>query len=238
MENCTKILDWDSNFFCKKVAKIDINVWDEDYLNSHLATYKALDFDLVYIFLSGEIFLPKSIQSLYNCHLVDCKMIYNTFIEKTEYNLSPSIVDYKGDASVLYDLALQAGVDSRYKSDPYFERDDFERLYKAWIDNSVQRAIADKIFVFQEQKSIHGFVTVKIRDNESSIGLIATDVRCRGAGIGSMLLSVVKKYAGDSNASCLNVATQKENTGACSFYEKNGFYLESQMNVYHAWLKK
>ena len=237
MDNFTEVLDWDTNFFGRKIAKVVVCDSDERYVEEKLSQYKALDFDLVYIFLPGDFVLSEILCSSYNCRLVDCKLIYNTYVEE-EYEVSPQVVEYKGEALPLYDLGLQSGIHSRYRMDPYFAEDDFQRLYKRWIDNSVQYLIADKIFVFDGGQGIKGFVTVKIQDEDASIGLIATDSKQRGRGVGSQLLAAVKKYVKDIGGRHLSVATQKGNGLACSFYEKNGFSLKSETNIYHAWLMK
>lgn len=237
LSNFTEQLDWDSEFFGRKIAKIVLCNSDERYVEEKLAAYRSLDFDLVYIYLTAPTILSRSLCVSYNCKLVDCKMIYGIRVgEKCE--TSPSVVEYKGDPSQLYKLAFQSGVQSRYRTDTAFKEDDFKRLYRTWVDNSVEHLIADKVFVFNGEEDISGFVTVRIHADDSSIGLIATDSQQRGRGIGSALVSAVKMYVKDVQAVNLTVATQKENTLACSFYEKNGFSLQSETNIYHAWLKK
>lgn len=237
MDNFAEILDWDSCFFGKRIAKITINDPDEIYIEEKLREYKSLDFDLVYVFLKGETKLPDRLCSLYHCKLVDCKVIYQADV-KGEYEVSPFITDYQGEPSGLYELALQSGVDSRYRLDDSFSESDFEKLYKTWVDNSVSGLLADKVFIYkQQEQTIEGFVTVKIRKGEASIGLIATDAPHRGKGIGSQLLSVVKQYAKNASVSTVSVATQKQNASACAFYEKNGFILKNETTIYHAWLK-
>lgn len=236
-DNFTEILDWDTHFFGRKIAKIVVGGPDEGYVEEKLQEYKLLDFDLVYVFLPGSVKLSDRLCTSYHCKLVDCKMVYRAAIGG-EYEVAPSIMEFQGEASELYTLGLQAGRDSRYRMDDYFAPDDFEKLYKTWIDNSVAGPMADKIFVFKEQlHHIEGFVTVKMQGDEAFIGLIAIEARQRGKGIGSRLIAAAKRYVKDSRITSLYVATQKQNVPACTFYERNGFILKSETNIYHAWLK-
>lgn len=234
-ENTTTILEWDSNFFKRKIASISIYTWDETFLDNTLQRYKKENFSLVYLFLQNGIQLPDIYFHKYKCNLVDKKRIY-TFnsIEKKE--LPPNIILYKGDACALYDLAIQAGVDSRYHTDPDFPQTDFERLYKAWIDNSLKGIMADYVLVYRMSKGeLGGLITLKKRKKYLSIGLVATDLAYRRSGIGSALMNAAKQYAYINNL-FLEVVTQADNIPACSFYEKHGFGIQSQSMVYHIWL--
>ena len=54
-------------------------------------------------------------------------------------------------------------------------------------------------------------------------------------GIGKALMNAAKHYA-YVNRLGLEVTTQADNVPACSFYENNGFVMQSQTTVYHIWL--
>lgn len=235
-DNDVSELKWDSEFFKKKIVSISMNSWDDSFLNNTLQQLKDERFQLVYLFLKEGISLPNAYFVKYKCNCVDKKRIYvlNSFPNK---DVSPNIFLYKGDSSVLYDLAIQAGVNSRFHVDPDFPDKDFERLYKTWIDKSLNGVMADYVLVYRiPGGSICGFITLKKKnDGYLSIGLIATNAIYRRSGIGSALIDAAKHYA-YKDGLFLEVATQAENLPACSFYEKNGFEKLSQSTIYHIWL--
>lgn len=242
--NTSKTLDWDSDFFGLKIGAINLDCFDGEFLTQELNHFRSNDYDLVYIFVHNpQINLSTEIMSSYNCILVDTKIIYHFRINEVR-KFSPdlethyTISEYNGGAQELYDLAIQSGVYSRYKLDPNFLDDDFERLYYKWIDNSVEFIIADKIFVFKDGALTCGFVTVKKQDNVIVIGLLATDIKYRGRGIAKSLIEAVIKYAISNNGDQIEVATQKNNIQACSLYEKIGMTVYSETRIYHSWLKK
>lgn len=234
-DNNVSELKWDSEFFNRKIASISMNFWDDSFLNNTLQQLKDKHFQLVYLFLKEGISLPNAYLIRYRCNCVDRKRIYVLNEFKNE-GVSPNVVLYKDDASALYDLAVQSGVNSRFHVDPDFPNEDFERLYRAWADNSLSGTIADYVLVYRMPGgNICGFITLKKDGGYLSIGLIATNAIYRRSGIGSALMDAAKHYAYKEGL-LLEVATQADNLPACSFYEKSGFKKLSQSTVYHIWL--
>lgn len=241
MANFTEILDWDSNFFSLKIASVVIDSADPEFLDNIISEYKTLNFDLIYLFIKGEVIIPNVLLSRHNSILVDIKQIYEIdLVENIRLDSkSTQIKEFRGKPSELYNLAFQSGVRSRYKLDRNFSNTDFQNLYKIWVKNSLNHTIADKVIVYEEDSRILGFITLQIEENNSvAIGLIATDYTYRSKGIGSVLINYAKYFTIEQGLHILNVATQKENLAACSFYKKQGMSLKSETYIYHIWLKK
>lgn len=233
--NNVSVLKWDSEFFKKRIASISMDSWDDAFLDKNLKRLKEEKIQLAYLFLPEGITLPDVYFIRYKCNLVDRKRVY-AFCRLQEKEVPSNVALYNGTAFALYDLAIQAGVDSRYHVDPDFPKEDFERLYKAWIDNSLSGVMADYVLVYRMPSgNIGGFITLKKKGGILSIGLVATDMAYRRSGIGCALMDAAKHYA-CMNGIFLEVATQADNLPACSFYEKNGFEKQSQSTVYHIWL--
>ena len=239
MMNTTQILNWDSNFFNKKIASVNISKYDEKYIVEKLDFYKTKDFDLIYLFVNDKE-LSSTIINSYNCKLVDTRVVYSLeTLDNTQLNDYINVQNFVGNSSELYELGIQTGQESRYKMDNDFPSDDFKRLYKTWIDNSCNGKLADNISVYKNEDDILGYITLKKKGNVMSLILIATDETYRGKGIGKNLLLFAKKYSQDNSCVRLDVVTQKHNKVACHFYESRGMFLNpSQTNIYHVWLKK
>lgn len=237
MRNFCEILEWDSSFFSMKIASISIWEWDADFLSRSLDEYKKEGIDLVYLFVYEETDKVDTVLSGYHSRLVDCKRVY--VCENVEKRrLDSNVFQYRGNASALYDLGIQAGINSRYKIDPDFPKIEFERLYKTWIDESIKGNMADYVFVYKNNSGFPvGLITLKKKKNCISIGLVASDQSFRRRGIGTALMDSAK-YSAYVERLSLEVVTQAHNLAACSFYEKEAFIQKSQFAVYHIWLKK
>lgn len=227
-------LEWDSNFFNKEIAFIEARNGTETQIRQELE--RMSHFDLIYLYSYNPVDL-----SGYDAILVDRKRSY--ILENPKYKeINTICIQYEGHPSELYDLALQAGEHSRYKIDNHFTNEEFESLYKTWIDNSINAGFADSVLITVEPSSnpinnkITGFITAKIKGDkqEISIGLFATDKLYRGKGIGSALIQKIINIAAKKGLK-VEVTTQADNHIACDFYYKRGFKLVKEEYVYHVW---
>jgi dTDP-4-amino-4,6-dideoxy-D-galactose acyltransferase len=137
----------------------------------------------------------------------------------------------------LYNLAYESGKHSRFLLDKNFKECQFKELYKKWIDNSLNKQFADKIFYTKEADKITGFVSIKNQETYATIGLIAVESTQQGKGIGQKLLQKAAQYCIENNIFELRIPTQKENQQACSFYKKNGYNIFEETIIKHYWRK-
>lgn len=234
-------LDWDSDFFHKKIGRIDYDYHQENILLTLLNESLNLDYELVYLFCPQDIFIPDNILNKYSGKLVDRKVLYTK--EVTENNC-PSISFRDTNINIVrYDdgilcpeleqLTYLSGKYSRFRNSDYFSEDDFQKLYKTWMVKSINGEIADSVYVVKEKSEIMGMITLKHKMNRSEIGLISVSESAQGKHYGSNLISTCVKDVILKENGWLDVPTQMENKTACKFYEKQGFYIKSITNIYH-----
>jgi len=177
-----KNLEWDSDFFGYPVGLKIINSIDEFHLNPLLEELKK--FKLIYIF--SDVELPKNSKLNHVDTKVDFyKSLENDFevLETEEFDLK--IHSYEE----LLDLAFLSGNLSRFKVDSNFSNNEFEKLYKEWVNNSINKKIAFKTFVKTVQKKVVGFITLGEKDADTAkIGLIAVNEMFQGKRIASKLI--------------------------------------------------
>ena len=235
MINSSGILEWDSAFFQKKIAYIEYSntkkKQDIKEIKAEIDRLQQIESECIYLFSCDQLNLDE-----YNAYLVDIKRTYilndPVYIEtKDSLNIVKPV--YKGDFSDLYGLAIQSGEYSRFKIDPNFSEADFIRLYHKWIENSVDAGFADYVIVAIDNAPI-GLITAKKKDDRIIIGLLATDSKYRGQGIGTRLIQEIKNEA-YKNSLKLEVVTQADNKIACDFYEKMGFRKANDTYIYHIW---
>lgn len=215
-----QFLEWDSNFFGYKIGKLELNtneptLSEEDGLE---------DYDLVYIFSQEPIETTAP--------LLDVKLVFSM---TTEIVAFPStVIEYDPltqSYTELETLAYISGHDSRFLKDPFFGEVAFKKLYKRWIDNSINDPETIVLIYFTDD-TIEGFVTfTKQYDDKASIGLIAVSPNTQGMGIGKKLLNAVEAYLGSGIK--LSVSTQETNIRACKFYTSYGFNQTEKHFIYH-----
>ena len=236
-------LHWDSKFFGFPVGRLDIFDYDDLAANFEPNIYNG--YKLIYIFdhlCDPFIAQTAKLNNIFNnqaqIKLVDEKAIFKMQITDISFSALDDIVlfvDNKKDRENVYELALLSGNYSRYRIDSNISKNDFERLYKIWIDNSISKSIADVLFIYRCNDDIVGFVTIGVAGNTGKIGLISVDPNYQGRSIGRKLVECCKLYCFDRSMEYLEVQTQYQNKAAVKFYTKCGFETDKLINIYHAW---
>lgn len=227
-------LNWDSDFFGLRIARVNIQSQDCRLRLYDKKKELKQQYDLIYLFCAENLRFDDE-----SADLVDRKLIYTKQIEI--YNsVSANVQEYLEDVPTddLYNLSIISGGYSRFKLDKNFPDGSFEKLYRCWIEQSVNHRYADVVLCYRDNTKIVGMVTLKIDKDTSSanIGLVAVDNDCQSKGYGTQLLNAVNNYLLKNHIVTLDVATQFDNKRACAWYEKNDFKKKSLTNIYHWWL--
>lgn len=228
-----QIAQWDTDNLGLKIG----NLYFEGDLQLH-ELYKEIaqsakeQYDLLY--LKG-VTLPKECLSS-RLLLADEKVVYVQVIDqkKKSDNHVISFLNHELTAE-LWELTLESGWCSRFKADPNFPPEVYEILYHQWIMKSLDGIIATDVLVYMQDNVPIGFLTYKKDMEKVQIGLVAVSKEYAGKGIGTKLMqSFLSRF---EKGTLIEVATQRKNQGACRFYERNGFVVDSISNIYHIWNK-
>jgi len=233
-----EFLAWDSDFFKIRVGLLRLeNEYNEANLNRFLSEVKTA-YDLVYIILDTNSLLPAALVKYHLIQLVDEKTTFSQ--SKAQFHFQErdkAIKSYKASypTDQMFSLAILAGKYSRFSQDEKIPREKFEELYRLWMINSLNKAFANDVFVFEEGGAVLGLVTWKIVDEVGQIGLIAVDENNAGRQIGQRLVNAVLIEASLKDCKDLRVVTQGTNTVARNFYLKCGFEKKHSQLIYHFW---
>jgi dTDP-4-amino-4,6-dideoxy-D-galactose acyltransferase len=235
-----KLLEWDSQFFGYKVAAIKADALDLPVLKNILVQLREKDFKLAYCYVAPEDKKSRESISQVSALLADEKITYTIKIsDEASFPVSEYVVPYDLNftSDKIVTLALDSGLYSRFKIDPDFQNNEFERLYTEWIKKSVNKLVSNEVLIYREDQDILGFITLAFKNNAGSIGLIAVDENQRGKSIGKKLIGSALLYFKENKVTEVDVVTQKANKIACRFYETCGFKIKSIVNIYHLWIK-
>ena len=231
MENDYEILQWDSDFFNFKVAKVKNNAllkgdWFEKFHKESI--------QLAYY--SSTIKLTENSNKYYNVDLVDEKVTFLKEIEEPSWVSNTESYLEKYPDKKLIELAIESGIYSRFNVDPKIGRNKFEELYTQWIIKSVSKEIADDVLVYKIAGELAGFVTVGQKNERANIGIIAVDKSYRGRGIGKSLMKTGENFY-FNKLKLIQVITQGDNLPAIKLYESCGYKPEKSEYFYHLWKK-
>jgi len=109
---------------------------------------------------------------------------------------------------------------SRFYHDPFFTKVEADRLFAAWVENSVKGEAADIVFWI---KGV-GFITCKkITATKGKIPLIGVVDTMRGKGFGKTLVLAAIEWFRRENITKVQTRSQLTNIQAMNFYSRVGF---------------
>jgi len=239
MKQNYELLNWDSNLFEFKVAKIIDNKLNVGELEKTLKELKKVKIRLVYWATDNkDKNLSRSLK-IFNAFLTGQRIIYVKKIaspeisSKTQASFKIGGYNKKRPENELIDLIIDGAKYSRFYVDPKITKKQYEDLHKIWITNSVKE---NKIFVIKENKKIIGFVSLNQKNNRGNIDFIVVNKRYRGKGLATALLNKAHDWFLINNYNQVQAVTQKENIASCKMYEKLGYKLEKTEEFYHFWI--
>ena len=221
-----KTLEWDSDFFGIKVGEL--------FLDSDLKIDQPLDYDLIYVKSNSEfnLSLDNYTNTFGETKILFAKELKALYSPNKDIK-SISEIDY--DINQIYELAYESGKHSRFKLDEKIRIENFQKLYKTWVDNSINYKFATDVLLYKIESIVAGFVTYKIESEIATIGLIAVSEIYQGQGIGKNLLQELENRLVQNKIKQLNIPTQLENIQACNFYKKNDYHIIESTNIKHYW---
>ncbi|MFN3740966.1 MAG: GNAT family N-acetyltransferase [Thermodesulfovibrionales bacterium] len=223
-----KELTWDSNFFRKKIGEIILSEVAFFNIKDLLDKAKAEGFHYITCrYEQLDIALIKLLTSN-GFYLTDIGVIWNINVEKfvprSNKELKNAII--KAEPShipALKQMSSSLYPDSRFYNDPFFNKEDAERLFMAWIENSVIGDAADVVFYYPEK----GYITCKKQEVIGKIVLVGVAKQWQQKGIGRALVGKALDWFYREGIKSVQVRTQLKNINAMNFYSGLGFRIQS-----------
>lgn len=236
-----QLLKWDSDFFGIPVAKILPDVLSVQELDFVISRMKEEQVKLVYWATNPNDEESQKSARYFHGFLADKKVTFVTEISRTfkqSENDDWIIEEYTDTVpcSDLENLAVQAGIYSRYKRDLRIPEKKFVDMYRLWMRKSVNGQMADVVMVARYSGKIAGVVTVLEKNRRGCIGLLATSEDMRGKAIGVALVRAAQAWAYKRSLSYAQVITQEDNIPSCNLYKKCGYHIEKVEYFYHIWI--
>lgn len=234
-----KKLDWDTDFFGIKSAKVilkrDINDID---INSIINYLKENKFKFVTIQNTNNNdnnnYILKEVNRLF---LTDVNIQFEKVLDlniRKECNdkdvIINSNISYNQD---IEKIASESFIYSRFINDKNLNNG--KSVYSEWVKNAFEKE--DKFFVLNIQNNkVMGFLLFSIQNEQITIELIAVDSCSKHKGIGKKLINNLEAFAQKNNIKKINVGTQLNNLNAQNFYINCGFKHIINHSIYHLWL--
>jgi dTDP-4-amino-4,6-dideoxy-D-galactose acyltransferase len=234
-ESLCSYLEWDSNFFGVRIARLNRTRLDEPTANEALAWSEAHRIDCLYFLADPDHTASVLLAEKHEFLLVDQRMTLQIRVPNDaparQLKVRPARED---DVATLKEIARQTHRDTRFYFDKHFERSRCDELYATWIENSF-RGFAQAVLVAESDDGPAGYLTCRLKESESQIGLLGVGALYQGQGLGTQLVQQFLAWSREQKAIRATVVTQGRNLAAQRLYQRNGFVAASLQVWYHRW---
>ena len=231
-------LDWDSEFFKRRIARLNLPRLDEEIVREALQWCRDNRIDCLYFLASAGDPQTTQLADASGFQSVDVRVTYERAVAEGEEAFRTGVRLMRDtDLYALKAIARGAHRDSRFYSDEHFDRAQCDLFYETWIENSF-RGFAQAVLVAESDGIPAGYLTCHYKGQESQIGLVGVSADHQGKGLGSMLVQSFLPWSRTQSATRAKVVTQGRNVNAQRLYQKHGFLLASEQIWYHRWFSE
>jgi dTDP-4-amino-4,6-dideoxy-D-galactose acyltransferase len=227
-----RVLEWDCRFFGRRVAQLTVA---GDTTRQDLSECLAgSDAEVIYVFLPSETAEQyRPVLEAASGTFYDRKVTFRKLVDPAFAAWDPALVETTTESEDLLQLTYASGHLSRFFLDPRFQGH-FKPLYAEWIRKAL-REEESKVFTLSDSRHMLGMVALSVRNATGAIELLAIHDDSRGRGLGMRLLRHCEAHYLGQNAGACTVVTQKANIGACILYQKAGYEIATEQDVWHIW---
>lgn len=239
--NLCQYLEWDSEFFGLKIARVIVNRFDADTMNEALEWCKSERIECLYFLADTESNETIRLAEDNHFRFVDMRVTFDKPLIPT-FEFEPdgdsiTVINLCNldDIGALRSLSKISYRQSRYYFDPGFPVNLADAMYETWIEKSCLDP-ASAVFVIFAEGTPAGYIACRqIDETEGRIDLIAVDPRFKQMGLGQKLVKRSSRWFAERNLERIRVITQGRNIAAQRLYQRNGFLISDIKLWYHRW---
>lgn len=239
-ETICQYLDWDSQFFGYRIARVTVNQLNDEVVSAILEWSESRHIDCLYFLADATDAPTVRLAEDYHFRFVDIRA---TFEKQLEGKLTGVDSAFPGvtrlatpdDIPALRAIARGSHRDSRFYYDSNFPTALSDALYETWIEKSC-KGYANAVLVAEVQGQLAGYISCSLLDQaRGQIGLVGVSVDWQGHGLGQILVNESLPWFAQQGVTQVTVVTQGRNSKAQRLYQRCGFLVRSLQFWYHRW---
>jgi dTDP-4-amino-4,6-dideoxy-D-galactose acyltransferase len=240
VDSLCQYLDWDSNFFGYRIARITVDRLSQETIEPIMAWCNSHHIDCLYFLADALDAATARLAEDNRFRFVDIRA---TFEKQFQGELVGGDRVFQGvirlstpdDIPALRAIARVGHRDSRFYYDSNFPVALSDALYETWIEKSCN-GYANAVLVAQVQGHAAGYVSCHLLDQtRGQIGLVGVSADWQGNGLGQELVNESLRWFIQQGVTRITVVTQGRNSQAQRLYQRCGFLIRSLQLWYHRW---
>jgi ribosomal protein S18 acetylase RimI-like enzyme len=228
-------LEWDSTFFGRSIARALPSQVTSDTCRAMFDWCVRQRIECLYFLAQDDGATAPLLESA-GFRRIDIRVTFERLLDDA-VDVPPASVRpaQASDIPALREIAGVSHRDTRFHTDPNFDRARADELYRVWIENSC-RGYADHVVVAERNGHAVGYLTLHLdNDRRARIGLVGVDEAWRRRGVGQELLRGGLAWLAGQSVRHVSVVTQGDNVASHSLYERAGFRETTRAIWYHRW---
>jgi dTDP-4-amino-4,6-dideoxy-D-galactose acyltransferase len=236
MSDLCTILDWDSAFFRRRIARVTPNRLTAEQADAALAWCAEQNIDCLYFLADSDHADTVRAVEARGFALVDVRLVleHRGVSPMLPPGIRPSRPD---DVPALKAMARVNHRDSRFYYDGHFPAADCDALYAVWIERSCA-GYADAVLVAERNGQRAGYVSCHRSGTGGQIGLLGVGEAWQGQRLGPALIDAALHWFGERGIETVQVVTQGRNLRAQRAYQRCGFVSAEMQLWYHRWFDR
>lgn len=236
-----EILEWDSNFFGFRIAKVTATHLDENTARRIDEQAKEDRIDCLYFLANYETETVRIAEN-FNYGLQDVRMTLSmplpgrhiTGRTPDHFKLDTANV---GDLPVLLPIIENLFLDSRFYNDPHFTSEQCDELFKTWLKRSIEETDSNRVFVFRKEGVAGGFLICRLHREEKvgNMSLMGVAHDARSNDLGTSLVAAGLDYFVAEGMTSTDIVTQGRNIPSQRIFQKFGYRTSQIALWYHKW---
>jgi dTDP-4-amino-4,6-dideoxy-D-galactose acyltransferase len=237
-EICT-YLDWDSNFFGQRIARLNGSRLTGSNVTDVLAWCADQRIDCLYLLGDADDAETGRVAEQNSFLEVDVRLTLARPITQEDQPSGLPMdcrvrLAHESDLTILRQLVRTLHHESRFYFDQGFERAKCDLLYETWIEKSFEDP-AQTVFVPEVDGQPVGYMACNAAGHESQIGLLGIAGSHARTGLGKALVQRFLLWSAQQGIRRATVVTQARNTAAQGLYQHCGFLPLFSQRWYHRW---
>jgi len=238
-----KLLDWDTEFFGRKIARAVGDRLSPDQFAAVDRWCTQSGIECLYFLARADDPLTVRTAERGGFGLMDIRVtLSRSGAAPTEASARQSpaaeIREVRPeDVGTLEKIAKEAHRNTRFFADANFPSERAEALYMRWIRQECEGGAQKVLVAVLPKDRAIGYVTCHLEASggQGQIGLIAVDREAAGRGVGSCLILAALEWFASAGVAEIRVVTQGNNLAALRLYERHGFVARELQLWYHKW---
>ena len=249
LENLCDFLSWDSDFFGKRIGRVNPPRLDAQKMQEILAWSRENAIDCLYF--QADAGHPQTIRLAedHGFHLTEVRMTYERRLHDWEILPIPRYHEdvlirlaRPEDVPAMQAMASTSYTSTHYVVDPCFSAEKVQEFYETWIKNSVMAGFDDVVLAAELDGEVIGFNSGRFvrqpqgkGEKESQLILIGVKPDLRKHGLGYTLLHSTVDWLAQNGSDHVIGVVQASNIVIHRLLQKLGFFSAFSQLYYHKW---